>query len=391
MGERAGSPQLLRQINDRVALLALLERGPLTRLELESHIGLSKPATADLLLRLEKSGHVRRAGFREGGKGPRAQLWSVNGAQAYVAAVDLTPQTLDVAVSDICGEIVAEYRYHAEKNASLGVEDLRQSVALAAGEVGLATGELRRVVVGLPGSVDRRTGLLGFAPHLPGWQGFDVLERLAGSLATSVTVENDVNLVALDEMAVGRAVGLDDFVLIWIGRGTGAAVVSEGRLLRGASGGAGEIDWMPCPAPRATGGQAVTHRQRVGDVLSSNALTELARTHGLAGDELDKLLAGDLGADPAACAAFRRDVAGRVALAVAGVVSVVDPELVVLAGDVGRAGGSALCGLVADELADLVLPRPDIQPSLVTGNPVRSGALRLALAQAREEVFAIPS
>ncbi|WP_214327536.1 ROK family transcriptional regulator [Nonomuraea sediminis] len=380
MEQRAGSPQLLRRINDRAALLALLDRGPLTRLELESQIGLSKPATADLLLRLEESGHVLRAGFREGGKGPRAQLWAVNGALAQVAAVDLTPHVLDVAVSDICGEIVAEYRYRPGEEADLGVEDLCRAVSAAAGEVGLGIEQLRRVVVGLPGSVDKRTGHLSFAPHLPAWQGFDVLDRLSGSLGTSVAVENDVNLVALDEMAVGRAVGVDDFVLIWIGQGIGAAVVSGGRLLRGASGGAGEIDWMPCPQPGVTGAQ------RVGDVLGIRALMALARAHGLDGDDLEKLLSEDVPRS-----AFLRDLARRVALAVAGVVSVVDPELVVLTGDIGRAGGSLLCDLVTEELGELVLPRPAIRPSLVTGNPVRSGALRLALAGARDEVFAIPS
>ncbi|MFI7131391.1 ROK family protein [Nonomuraea sp. NPDC050153] len=387
MEQRAGSPQLLRRINDRAALLALLDRGPLTRLELESQIGLSKPATADLLLRLEESGHVQRAGFREGGKGPRAQLWAVNGALAHVAAVDLTPRLLDIAVSDIRGEIVAEYRYRPDVEADLGVEDLRRAVSAAAGEVGLGVEQLHRVVVGLPGSVDKRTGHLRFAPHLSAWQGFDVLDRLSGALGTSVAVavENDVNLVALDEMAVGRAVGVDDFVLLWIGRGIGAAVVSEGRLLRGASGGAGEIDWMPCPQPGVTGAQ------RVGDVLGTRAVTALAREHGLAADDLDKLLAQDLGPDRDARAAFLRELARRVALAVAGVVSVVDPELVVLTGDVGRAGGGALCDLVVEELGQLVLPRPAILPSLVTGNPVRSGALRLALAGARDEVFAIPS
>ncbi|MET7333660.1 ROK family protein [Nonomuraea sp. NPDC005650] len=387
MEQRAGSPQLLRRINDRAALLALLDCGPLTRLELESQIGLSKPATADLLLRLEESGHVQRAGFREGGKGPRAQLWAVNGALAHVAAVDLTPRLLDIAVSDIRGEIVAEYRYRPDAEADLGVEDLRRAVSAAAGEVGLGVEQLHTVVVGLPGSVDKRTGHLRFAPHLPAWQGFDVLDRLSGALGTSVevAVENDVNLVALDEMAVGRAVGVEDFVLLWIGRGIGAAVVSEGRLLRGASGGAGEIDWMPCPQPGVTGAH------RVGDVLGTRAVTALAREYGLAADDLDKLLAQDPGPDRDARAAFLRELARRVALAVAGVVSVVDPELVVLTGDVGRAGGSALCDLVTEELGQLVLPRPAILPSLVTGNPIRSGALRLALAGARDEVFAISS
>src|SRR5690349_4469139 len=98
MSQRAGSPQLLRRVNDAAALRALLADGPATRLELESRIGLSKPATAELLLRLESDGQVRRAGLREGGKGPKAQLWTINAAIAHVAAVDLTPHSVDVAV-----------------------------------------------------------------------------------------------------------------------------------------------------------------------------------------------------------------------------------------------------------------------------------------------------
>lgn len=386
MDQRAGSHRLLRQINDRAALLALLDRGSLTRLELESAIGLSKPATAELLARLEESGHVVRAGFREGGRGPRAQRWSVNGGLAHVAAVDLTATELDVVVADLTGGVAAEHRHALDpERAPLRVDDLRDAVAAAAGRVDLRTDELQRVVVGVPGAVDPRTGQLNFAPHLPSWQGFDVLDRLREALGTTVVVENDVNLVALDELAAGSAVGVRDFVLLWMGRGIGAGVVSDGRLLRGASGGAGELNWMPYGTTEQPG--------RIGDLLGIRAVGDLAQAHGLPGDDLAVALAADPGigpgVDPAARAAFLGELARRVAVAVAGVVAVVDPALVLLSGDIGRAGGGVLCDLVRAALAELVLPRPAVEPSHATGNPVRSGALRLALEQAREEVFAV--
>jgi predicted NBD/HSP70 family sugar kinase len=380
--QRAGSHRLLRQINDRAALLALLERGSLTRLELESAIGLSKPATAELLARLEESGQVVRAGLREGGRGPRAQRWSVNGGLAHVAAVDLTANELDVAVADLTGVVAVEHRYALDPGgAPLRVDDLRDAVASAAGRLDLRTDDLQRVVVGVPGAVDPRTGQLNFAPHLPSWQGFDVLDRLRATLGTTVVVENDVNLVALDELAAGRALGVRDFVLLWMGRGIGAGVVSDGRLLRGASGGAGELNWMPYGTTEQPA--------RIGDVLGVRAVGELAQAHGLPGDDLVLALAGGPGVDPAARSAFLGELARRVAVVVAGVVSVVDPALVLLSGDIGRAGGGALCDLVREALAELVVPRPAVEPSLTTGNPVRSGALRLALEQAREEVFAV--
>ena len=88
---RTGSPRLLREINDRAAIETLLRGGAMTRAELEEVIGLSKPATAQLLARLEEDGMVVRTGLRGGGRGPRAQMWAVNGGVGYVAAVALTP------------------------------------------------------------------------------------------------------------------------------------------------------------------------------------------------------------------------------------------------------------------------------------------------------------
>ncbi len=96
---RAGSPRMLREINDRAAIEVLLREGPLTRAELEVAIGLSKPATAQLLTRLEHDDLVVKDGVRGGGRGPRAQLWAANGRLAHVAAVDLTPHLADFVVA----------------------------------------------------------------------------------------------------------------------------------------------------------------------------------------------------------------------------------------------------------------------------------------------------
>lgn len=99
---------MLREMNDRAAIDALLRVGPSTRSELKYAIGLSKPATSQLLAHLETEGVVVKAGVRGGGRGPRAQLWTVNGGLVHVAAVDLTPHVADFVVADITGAILAE-------------------------------------------------------------------------------------------------------------------------------------------------------------------------------------------------------------------------------------------------------------------------------------------
>ncbi|MFB9906109.1 ROK family transcriptional regulator [Allokutzneria oryzae] len=386
---RAGSPRLLREINDRAAIEALLQRGAMTRSELEAIIGLSKPATAQLLTRLEQDGAVVRDGLRGGSRGPRAQLWAVNGGLAHVAAVDLTPSHADIVVADVTGAILVE---HQAKLPTGGGPDVVLAFADAVREVvgraGLTPARLCAIVVGSPGAVNPADGHLGFAPHLPGWEGFDMPGRLRELFDAPVTVENDVNLVALEEMAAGRATGVEDFVLLWLSLGIGSAVVINRRLLRGATGGAGEIDWMRVP-DLATADTGIDRTGvRLGNLLGSPTVVKLARAHGLparnAWTAVRKALASGEEGKP-----FLTDLARRIATGVAGVVSVVDPQLVLLAGETGQAGGEELCELVAAELHRLVVPRTPVAPTLVTGNPVRSGALHSALALAREKVFGL--
>ena len=388
---RAGSPRLLREINDRAAIEALLRNGPLTRAELEGLIGLSKPATAQLLTRLEESDTVQRNGLRGGGRGPRAQLWSVNGSLAYVAAVDLTPDNVDVAIADISGALLTEHRAPMPKAGKAEVlEAFHSAIGKAAGQAGLTPDALHHVVVGSPGAVDPATGKLAYAPHMPGWGGFDLLAELHVLLGTTVTVENDVNLVAVEEMIAGRATEVRDFVLIWPADAVGAAVVVNGVLLRGATGGAGEIDGLQIP-DRAN---AETGTDRTGgtfgELMDNGALVRLARAHGVAARTGEGAVRKALSSGPAG-REFLIDLARRIATGVAGVISVLDPELVLLSGDVAQAGGTTLVDLVSAEIRQLVVPRTPVQLALVTGKPVRSGALHTALSVAREQVFGLPA
>ena len=80
---KSGSPNVQRVLNDRAALDVFLEEPSISRAELETRIGLSKPATAELLNRLEDAGFVERVGRREGGPGPRAQLWGLRSTLGF--------------------------------------------------------------------------------------------------------------------------------------------------------------------------------------------------------------------------------------------------------------------------------------------------------------------
>ncbi|MEV4376380.1 ROK family protein [Streptosporangium sp. NPDC049644] len=391
MERRPGVPRLLREINDRAALELLLASGPLTRGQIGELTGLSKVTASQTLARLEGRGLVEVAGEQAGGRGPNAALYGIISSSAYVAGLDVGPEFVTTAIADIHGEIIAEARV-----APNGHEDpvalVHSGVVKACRSAKVALSKLRAVVIGTPGVVDPRTGDVRFSFDLPGWHE-GIHEALARDLRRDVRIENDVNLVAIAERTLGAAREADDFVLLWVGRGIGLGVVLGGRLHRGRSGSAGEIGYLPVPGVplaedvRAVPGRLPSLAGGLQSLVSAEAVAELAATYGFEGESAAECVA-------AAVAAGERgeplidDIAGRLALGVASVCVVLDPGLVVLAGEVSRAGGDALTFRIEEAVARSCPVRPQVVASEVTGNPVLRGAVIAALEQAREEIFA---
>ncbi|MET7637852.1 ROK family transcriptional regulator [Streptomyces sp. NPDC005438] len=393
-GSPPGTPRVLRAMNDRTALQLLLEQGPLSRARIGRLTGLSKPTASQLLARLEAAGLVLATGTSQGRPGPNAQLYALNPASAHVGALDVTTDGIRAAVATLTGETIGHHHLPTPRTGS-PVELVPRALGAAAREAGLRTEELHRVVIGTPGAFDPSTGRLRYASHLPGWHSPRLLEDLARALPVPLEYDNDVNLVAVAERTVGAARGRSDLVLLWLDRGIGAALVLGGRIHRGATGGAGELGFLPVP-----GTPLVRHAARYG----SGGFQELAGPHAVLrlGEELG--LPAPEPSEPAEGAAellraasrsrgtgvhgelLRRFAAGT-AVGLASVVTVVDPGLVVLSGRLSLAGGEVFRELVQGELADLVVPRPELVTGWITETPVLRGALESALESTRNEVF----
>ncbi|MGW6915887.1 ROK family transcriptional regulator [Kitasatospora sp. NPDC054939] len=383
----AGSPSLLRAINDRAALELLLENGPLSRTQIGTLTGLSKPTASQLLARLEAAGLVLPVGTAAGRPGPNAQLYQVNPAAGHVAGLDVTNSCVRIAVADITGRTLAEHTaptkgWPAAGTAARVAEEVRGTVARA----GLAEDSLRAVVIGVGGAPDPVTGKLRYASHLPGWHSPRLVQELSEAVAAPVSIENDVNLAAVAEQASGAALGCEDFVLLWAGEGTGAAIVIAGRLHRGFTGGAGEVGYMPVPGSPVRSDVRRRNSGGFQELVGAPAVRSLAREHGLAAPTAEASVALAL-ETPGAGDDFLAELAGRLAVGLAVIVSVVDPQLVVVSGGVPTAGGERLRVLVEDELARISIARPEVRSSALPGSPVLLGALQRALAAAREAVF----
>jgi predicted NBD/HSP70 family sugar kinase len=198
-----------------------------------------------------------------------------------------------------------------------------------------------------------------------------------------VVVENDVNAAAVAERASGAAGSASSFALLWVGSGLGLAIDLGGSVHRGNSGGAGEIGYMPLPGfgdhPRETSPEFQT-------LVREEAVLELGHLHGVPGATADEVLRAALD-EPARGKALLDELSARLATGTAVIVSVLDPEMVVLAGPVARSGGEPLRSAIEARLHELTPLRPELHLSAVDGNPVLAGALELGLQALRDTLF----
>ncbi|MFB8207063.1 ROK family protein [Streptomyces sp. NPDC056010] len=399
-GNTPGTPSVLRAMNDRAALDLLLEHGPLSRTRIGKLTGLSKPTASQLLARLEAAGLVVATGTAAGRPGPNAQLYAVNASAAHVAGLDVNAHRIVAAVADVTGETVGEFELRTPgRRADSVVREVTEALDGAVAAAGLTRADVHRVVIGTPGAFDPNTGRLRYASHLPGWHSTTLLDELAAVLPMPVEYENDVNLVAVAEQRSGAARGHDDFVLLWNEEGLGAALVINGRLHRGFTGGAGEVGFLPVPGAPLV--RQVTKANAGGfqELAGAQVLARLARELGIEdapGSGTHHEVAAEL-VGRAAEAAERGEAGPYTALldrfatglatGLASLVAVLDPEIVVLSGELFSRGGEQLRARVAAELAELAASRPRLLAGDVTQRPVLRGALESALATTRDEVF----
>lgn len=372
MTQQAGSSRLLREINESAALSLLLERGPLTRGDLRELTGLAKPTTSDVMRRLQEAGLVRVVGRTSGGPGPNADIYDVNPDAAYAAAVSLQEKdsSLVTAVCDLTGEVRARV---TTKLVDDPVRSVSEAVQLACQKARIPRKRLDHVQLGVPGA--HHDGTIRYV-DVPGWSRPGLIDDIRARLRTPVSVDNDVNLAAAAERSRGIARDADSFALLWLGEeGLGLGIDLGGTILRGARGGAGEIGYMPVGLPPRDG------QQDFQDLVGGPSILELAREHGIEVERAEDAVR--LASEVTTHVPFLDALAVRISVGISAVVAVLDPELVVLAGEVGQAGGPALAGAVSTALRDLSVLETEVAATGLTEDAVLLGALDTTLTAVR--------
>ncbi len=370
---------------------AVREQGALTQVEIAGVTGLSAATVSNLVKELDAAGAVVLSPSIRNGR--RAVQVSLAASHGLVAAVVFGDRDVRVAIGTGGSVVLSQRRmplpadHAADEGMTRGARLVHELVHTS----GHLSSEVRAVGVGLPAPIDTVSGQVGSEGVLPGWRGVPVAAAMADALGAKVLLDNTANLAALGEFKFGALHGVTNGVYIKASYGVGAGLILGGELFRGSAGTAGEIGHVTIDenGPVCRCGNRGCLDTFVG---AQAVLRALRDSHGplTLRDVIHRAVEGDLG-----CRRVLEDSGRHIGVAVAGVVNLLNPEVVALGGQVARVGEVVLqpmrdaierCAIpsaaasVRVVVGELPFEQADVLGALALADQVREDADRAALA-----------
>jgi len=387
----AARPSLIRAMNEQLLLEQIRQRGSCSRAELARVSGLSKPTVSLALDNVERAGLVRIAGQRTGVPGRSARLYEIRPDAGLVLGLDIGHEYVRGAIADLSGEIRARQSQRAHATSVPGrVAELVGLADMLCESAGVSRPAITQTVIGSPGVYDPRRNAMKLTGGLRGWDRPAALAGLREAFGPALVMENDVNAAALAERALGHGREVDHFTLVHIGTGIALGVVLGGQLLRGAHGVAGEIAFLPLSGGAGADEHEARRRGPLEASASASGVVRAARRGGMRGPvSARRVFEAAAAGDERAMAVVAQE-ARLIAQTICAVITVVDPELIVLGGGIGRAPGFAEA--VTAELEQMAPVMPAIRVSALGTDAVVDGCLAAGteLAWARVMTTVLP-
>jgi N-acetylglucosamine repressor len=342
-GQR-GSRELLRDLNVSLLIELVRQAGPISRADLARRSELSPPTVSGIVAELLRRGIFSEVALAPSSGGRPPVLLRLDPGAGYVVGIKLRGDGLTTVVCDLEANVVATAEvagaFVADPAAALTA--IERATRQILREARIARSKVLGVGIGLSGLIDPALGTCHFS-HLLDWADVPLAEPLWRRLRLPVWVDNDVNTLAVAEKWSGEGVAARNFITLSVGRGIGAGIVVDRVLYRGALGGAGEFGHVivdpagpMCECGRsgcleALVGEAELCRQvgeRLGCAVSRAYLVELAA----AGDPVTADVLGRAGR--------------QLGLAVSNLVTLLNPELLIICGEGTELGASLLDPMV---------------------------------------------
>ncbi len=324
--------------------------GGISRAEIARQTDLTRSAITSIIDDFILHNLVRETSHGSAKSGRRPILLELDPSHGWVVGIDIGASHTSIVVSDFSAHVLHEVEFPHDINQGpdvcLSAVDDRLREVLAKLKIGLS--HVLAVGVGVPGPVVAEAGAVSAPPIMPGWDRFPIREHLERIWRVPVSLNNDAELGALGEWAYGAGRGARHLAYIKVGTGVGSGLLLDGQIYRGATGCAGEIGHITiqengplcsCGSygclEALAGGRAIARKAR--EAVLSGKRTQLALIDPLeaisARDVAEAARLGDLVAQQIVTTA-----GGYLGIAIADLVNLFNPSLVVLGGGVAQIG-----------------------------------------------------
>lgn len=325
------SRSVLRDFNVSMIIELVRNSSSISRAELSRKSSLSAPTVSTIVDRLIQRGILVEISTAPSSGGRPPVLLSLDSSAGFVVGIKLRGDGLTTVVCDLEAKVVSSMELDVPlvSNPEAAIEAIATETRRAIAEAGVPSSKVLGVGVGLSGVIETDEGICRFS-HLLKWENVELAAPLRNRLGLPVWVDNDVNTLAVAEKWAGDANIARDFVTLSVGRGIGLGIVIDRALYRGATGASGEFGHMIVEpgGPKCECGRFGCLEAMVGE---GALLRRVSERHGknLSRDELLVLIAAGDGATLDVI-----DNAGRkLGLAVANMITLLNPELLIICGE----------------------------------------------------------
>ena len=354
---RGADSRFMRTHNYLLVLDCVRDVGPIARADISRQTGLSRTTVGAIIDALLADGLVREGATQSTNSsgGRPGTLVHFNARAGYVIGVDMGRSHLTMLLTDLASQPVARRSgpLSTDQGPDICLELLVAELNTFLSEQGIEWSQVVGLSIGMPGPLDRRLHTLMSPPRMPGWHGVDVQRILLRRLSVPVYVENDANLGALGESRYGAGRGVSDLAYIKIGTGIGSGLVIDGKVYQGSCGGAGEIGHVTIQegGPLCSCGNRGCLESVAGaDAVVVDARRTFAVHEGvpeatmvtsafskLTDPDIADVVQAALAGDPACRLAIER-AGEHIGVALAILVNLISPSVILVDGTVTRAG-----------------------------------------------------
>jgi glucokinase-like ROK family protein len=340
------------KINNKHTVLDLIRFNPggISRVEISRRMGLTRAAVTTIVNDLLETGIIREAESLSVRNGRPPVVLEINPTHGYVVGIDFGATHIHILVTDLGTRIIEELEtsFDIQTGPQAGIVEADRLVRELLTRAGLTLQDILSIGMGVPGPIAAEAGMVIAPPIMPGWDRFPIRDMLEKQWGIPVSLNNDAELGVLGEWAAGAGRGERNLAYIKVGTGIGAGLLLDGQIYRGVTGSAGEIGHLTIDenGPLCTcgnhgcleafaGGRAIA-------LQAQDAVQKKQRTQLAAIQPVESISAREV-----ATAARRGDLVSQqilaragtqMGIAIAGLVNLFNPGLVIIGGGVAQTG-----------------------------------------------------